>query len=130
MLFKDCLAAAMREKNMTGSDLSRVTGIGKSSISQYLTGKNLPSAERMRVLEEALGADFSIPDIKETPEPSGFHRAKVNTVARAMGMNAGTLRKGIRQGAFPWAYGIRTSSNRWVYVINQEKLEATEGLRL
>lgn len=130
MLFKDCLAAALQEKKMSGSDLSRVTGIGKSSISQYLTGKNIPSPMRMKILEESLGADFSASAIKETPESSGFHRAKVNTVARAMGMNAGTLRKGIRQGAFPWAYGIRTSSNRWVYVINQEKLEATEGLRL
>ncbi|MCI6173565.1 MAG: helix-turn-helix domain-containing protein [Clostridiales bacterium] len=127
-MFKDALMQAMQQKGISGSDLSRMTGIGKASISQYIHGVCTPSAERMKQLEDALEVPLSA-DPKEGPDaPPAFRRAGVREVARAMGINEETLRKGIRQRVFPWAYGIKTSANRWVYVINRDQLEKIEGV--
>ena len=48
-MFKDCLAEAMREKGLTATELSKMTGISKPSISQYLKGKNAPSAHGLKI---------------------------------------------------------------------------------
>lgn len=46
MTFADKLKNLMKELDLTQSKLSDLTGIGKSSISQYLSGKNEPSKDR------------------------------------------------------------------------------------
>lgn len=46
MSFSERLKQAMVERNMTQAELSALTGIGKSSISQYVSGKNEPNEIR------------------------------------------------------------------------------------
>ena len=46
MTFADKLKNLMKDLDLTQSKLSDLTGIGKSSISQYLSGKNEPSKDR------------------------------------------------------------------------------------
>lgn len=55
MTFADKLKNLMKELDLTQSKLSDLTGIGKSSISQYLSGKNEPSKDRKREIARALG---------------------------------------------------------------------------
>ena len=43
-------------------------------------------------------------------------------------MNHETVRKGLRQGVFPWGYAIKTSENHWVYFINAKKFAEIEGI--
>lgn len=49
-------------------------------------------------------------------------------VAPLLGMDKGTVRKGLQQGVFPWGYGIHTSENRWSYFINKKRFEEIEGV--
>lgn len=55
MTFADKLKNLMKELDLTQSKLSDLTGIGKSSISQYLSGKNEPSKDRKQEIARALG---------------------------------------------------------------------------
>jgi len=54
MSFSERLKQAMVERNMTQAELSALTGIGKSSISQYLSGKNEPREPTIRKLKKHL----------------------------------------------------------------------------
>lgn len=55
MTFANKLKNLMDELNLTQTKLSNLTGIGKSSISQYLSGKNEPSKSRKKEIARALG---------------------------------------------------------------------------
>lgn len=59
MTFADKLKNLMTELGLSQSKLSELTGIGKSSISQYLSGKNEPSKERKKEIARALGVQES-----------------------------------------------------------------------
>ena len=45
-----------------------------------------------------------------------------------LGMDKGTVRKGLQQGVFPWGYAIKTSENRWAYFINANRFAEIEGI--
>ena len=53
MTFADKLKNLMKELDLTQSKLSDLTEIGKSSISQYLSGKNEPSKDRKQEIARA-----------------------------------------------------------------------------
>lgn len=123
----------MAAHGITQSEISKITGIGRSSISQYLSGKNEPTAERKIVIAEAIGCRVVDLDAMETmsfPVDTDFKmkRLSVDQAARMLGMNHETVRKGLRQGVFPWGYAIHTSEGRWSYFINAKKFADVEGL--
>ncbi len=48
------LKHAMRSKNMKPVDLAIITGIPKSSISYYMSGKSVPKTDRIYLMAKAL----------------------------------------------------------------------------
>lgn len=52
----------------------------------------------------------------------------ITDVAKLLGMNANTVRKGLQQGVFPWGYAIKTSEKRWTYFVNAKSFVITEHL--
>ncbi|MBE6611673.1 MAG: helix-turn-helix domain-containing protein [Ruminococcaceae bacterium] len=55
--FKERLAAAMQEKGMSQAELCTLSGIPKSAINQYLSGKFKPKQTRTYVIAEVLKVD-------------------------------------------------------------------------
>jgi len=53
-IMKERLREALRRKNMRQVDLAEQTGIDKSQISSYLSGKYRPKQENLTLLAEAL----------------------------------------------------------------------------
>ena len=53
--FKGKLEKAMQDLGINQKQLSGMTGIGKSSISQYLSGRNVPSEDRQKKIAMSLG---------------------------------------------------------------------------
>ena len=53
--FAENLRAAMAERNLTQAELSKRTGISKSFISQYLSGKFKPREDKLSARAQALG---------------------------------------------------------------------------
>lgn len=131
MTFNEKLKKAMQDLGINQAQVVGMTGIGKSSISQYLSGKNIPTEERQKSIAVSLGLT---PDYFETDEPvtriqtkdGQIARLDVETVAKLLGMNHNTVRKGLQQGVFPWGYAIHTSENRWSYFINAKRFAEIE----
>lgn len=133
-MFKEKLKKAMQDLNINQSKLSTLTGIGKSSISQYLSGKNEPTDERAQFIAESLGLDpnyfeqelgVSIP-LSNSP----IRRLLVEDAARLMGISSGVLRRGLQDERYPWGYAVQTSENRWHYWINAKKFSEIERIDL
>lgn len=57
--FSERLMVALNRADMKAIDLSRITGIPKSSISQYLSGLSDPRRDRIYLIAQAL--DVAIP---------------------------------------------------------------------
>ena len=55
MSFANNLRAIMQEQKLSQTDLSKLTGIGKPSLSQYLSGTHLPYQNRIVEIADALG---------------------------------------------------------------------------
>ena len=132
-MFADNMKKQMAVHGITQSELAKMTGIGRSSISQYLSGKNEPTNERKSVIAEAIGCRVVDLDATETTSfpvdtDTKMKRLSVDQAAKLLGMNHETVRKGLRQGVFPWGYAIKTSENHWVYFINAKKFAEIEGI--
>ena len=54
MKFDEKLKRVMQELGITQAQVSGMTGIGRSSISQYLSGKNVPTEQRQRDMATAV----------------------------------------------------------------------------
>ncbi len=46
----------------------------------------------------------------------------VSDAAKKLGLNTQTLRLALQQGRFPFGEAIQTSENRYVYYINEKRL--------
>ena len=135
MTFSEKLKKAMQDLNNSQKQLVGMTCIGKSSISQYLSGKNTPTEERQRNIALSLGLEpdyfnkeavVAVLPKKIISNNNGIRKMLVEDVAKIMGMNHQTIRKGLQQGVFPWGYAIKTSENRWAYFINATSFEEIE----
>lgn len=134
-MFKDKLKKVMIDLNLNQVKLSTLTGIGKSSISQYLSGKVEPTELRRREIAVALGLspDYFNTDTSSVIEVSNtaIPRLIPEQVAKLTGMSSRTVRAGLRAGTFPWGYAVKNSnSDIWTYFINAIKFSEIEGIPL
>lgn len=126
MTFSEKLKQAMQELHLNQRQVCGMTGKSKGSVSQYLSGKQIPSEDVQSAIAVALGLEsdyFSKSDEQVVVLPTAelrngvIPRLDVEKAAKLLQMNHNTVRKGLQQGVFPWGYGIHTSDNRWVYFI-------------
>lgn len=52
--FADSLRGCMERKNLTGKDLSAISGLSEATISRYLNALRTPTAENLSLLSQAL----------------------------------------------------------------------------
>jgi len=135
MTFSEKLKEAMGQLGINQAQVVGLTGKSKGSISQYLSGKQTPSAERQQKIALSLGLAPDYFEQEETAvvvmskETEGkIKRLLPEEVAVLLGMDKGTIRKGLQQGVFPWGYAIKTSENRWAYFINARRFAEIEGV--
>lgn len=133
-MFSDNLRKAMIAKGYNIAELSRRTGIGKPSISQYLSGKNKPSEKRIRELAEALEVDSMELDTGKI-DPSkikteqGVYNLPVKTAAELMGVSLDFVYNGLRDGVLPFGWAVKNSSI-WTYYISSAKFTEYTGIQV
>ncbi|HBB46757.1 MAG TPA: XRE family transcriptional regulator [Blautia sp.] len=134
MSFSEKLKEAMQDLDLNQKQVVGMTGKSKGSISQYLSGKQIPSEKAQSDIAVSLGLN---PDyFKNEENPASFRIPRKETIprldvvkaAQLMGMNHDTVRKGLQQGVFPWGYAIHTSENRWTYFINAKRFVEIERI--
>lgn len=133
-MFSEKLKQIMEERNINLTTLSKISGIGKSSISQYLSGKNEPTEERRSEIAEIFGlpTDYFIEKATEDTvcEIEKIPNLDVRVAAKMLGMNHETVRKGLIQGVFPWGYAIKTSENQHRFFINAKRFAEIEKVKI
>lgn len=136
MTFAQRLKQAMDDCKISQAELSVATGIGRSSISQYLSGKNIPRTAVIEKLALALSVDSNYFQDEEaaTSSPREIqprsNKKKMTTrqAARLMGKSEQFVRKGLQSGVFPFGYAVKTST-KWAYYINPEAFAKCVGLQ-
>ncbi len=137
VIFSEKLKKAMQELHLNQAQVCSMTGKSKGSVSQYISGKQIPSEDVQADIAIALGLEenyFSKQEEKIVVLPAKevrnniIQKMDVGKAAELLGMNHNTVRKGLQQGVFPWGYGIKTSENRWVYFINAKRFAEIEGV--
>lgn len=135
MMFSEKLKMAMRDLNINQAQVVGLIGKSKASVSQYLSGKQVPPEGVQSDIAVSLGL---APDYFEDEKNKALRiclskgdvvpKLTVEEAARRLQMNHTTVRKGLQQGVFPWGYGIKTSGNRWVYFINARRFAEIEKM--
>lgn len=131
MAFAAKLKDLMQRAHLTQAQLADLTGIGRSSISQYLSGKNEPALARRMHIAKSLGVQE---DYFETfmPEAEIQQDKSVNLpviiAAKLMGKSPAWVCQGLRDGVFPWGYAVKMG--RWSYFISAIKFEEFTGIKV
>ena len=140
-MFKDRLKQAMQDLGLNQVQVCAMIGKSKASVSQYLSGKQVPSEDVQATIAMSLGLTKGyftqveeIPPIKAV-EPvarrtGSIKRLTVEQAAKLLGVDNMTVSKGLRQGDFPWGYGIKTTDKSWTYIINAESFARIEGVQI
>ena len=136
MTFSEKMKQAMQELGLNQRQVCGLTGKSKGSVSQYLSGKQIPSEEVQSGIATALGLAsdyFAKLDAPVNPLPSlevrdgKIPRMLPEVAAGYLGMDKGTVRKGLQQGVFPWGYAIKCEKH-WTYFINAKRFAEIEGI--
>ena len=144
MKFSEKLKKAMQQLNINQAQVVGLTGKSKGSISQYLSGKQIPTQEGRRNIAVSLGLDPEYFEQEEEPvlklvhsgDGCAIRKLLPEEAAKFLGMNHNAVRKGLQQGVFPWGYGIVTSENpdtgkkHWAYFINARRFAEIEGVAI
>lgn len=138
MTFSEKLKKAMHDLELNQRQVCGLTGKSKGSVSQYLSGKQIPSEKAQSDIAVSLGLDpdyFTTEEekpviVKEALTDGKIRRMLPEEAAVYLGMDKGTVRKGLQQGVFPWGYAVKTSENRWSYFINANRFAAIEGVSI
>ncbi len=131
MSFAEKLKVLMGELDLSQSKLSDLTGIGKSSISQYLSGKNEPSKDRKKEIARKLGVQEDYFDTFETAatvQHAGVFNLPVTLAAKLMGKSKEWVKQGLRDGVFPWGYAVKLTN--WSYFISSVKFTEYTGIKV
>lgn len=131
MSFATNLKKAMEERNMSQAELSALTGIGKSSISQYLSGKNEPNQKRTEQLAEALECSIAFLNgitkcSDPTDDPNGLKNVPVSLAAQRLGKSEQFVRVALQRGIVPFGFAVQLSS-RFSYHISPKLLNEYIG---
>lgn len=139
MKFAEKLKKVMQELGLNQRQVVTLTGKSKGSVSQYLSGKQIPSPDAQSAMAVSLGLDvdyFTKDDERLVILPASevrdgkIPRLLPEVAATYLGMDKATVRKGLQQGVFPWGYAVQTSEHRWAYFINARRFAEVEGIAL
>lgn len=132
MNFAKELKEAMSKKNISLTELSSLSGVGKSNISQYLSGKNTPKETVKQKLSEALDYSFDEIGIQTLNYPFVFSTTTITTrqAARIMHMSEKNLCEQLQKGSIPIgnAY-LSEGSSKWTYYISPKLFYEFTGWR-
>jgi len=131
--FAKNLKLIMKEQNLNQTDLSNLTGIGKSSLSQYLSGKNIPYKSRVVEISNALGvsperltAGGEIEEDK-TPPNISHQKISIDEAARRLGKSKQFIRIALQNGVAPFGFATKGTGDSYDYHISPKLLNEYIG---
>jgi DNA-binding Xre family transcriptional regulator len=133
MSFAVNLKSVMDEKNLNQTDLSNLTGIGKPSLSQYLSGKNIPHRRRIFQIATALGVTtgrltvaMQIEDC-DYPQIISNQKISIEEAARRLGKSQQFIRISLQNGVAPFGFATKGTGSTYDYHISPKLLNEYIG---
>ena len=122
MSFAKKLKQAMNERQMTQAELAARIGKGKSSVSQYLSGKNIPKDDVQKRIAEVL--DCTVEFLNSEVSDDGdiyLKNVPVAEAAKMLGISPQSVRIALQTGVAPFGFAVKNSSV-FTYHISPKKL--------
>lgn len=127
--FSKRLQQAMVQGNVSQAELVSRTGICRSGISQYLSGKVVPGQKALTRLAMALEVTEAwLMGETEKKDKVATFNLPVEKAAKLMGVGKEFVRCGLQQGVFPWGYAVNISGNRFTYFISSKMFTEYTGI--
>jgi transcriptional regulator with XRE-family HTH domain len=129
MSFAKRLNQAMTERQISQTELAAAIGKGKSSVSQYISGKNVPKLEVQKQIAdfldctvEWLNSDVPVNDHTE----KGLKNVSVEQAAKMLGKSEQFIRVALQTGTAPFGFAAKNKTI-WSYHISPKKLNEYIG---
>ena len=107
---------------MSQAELAARIGKGKSSVSQYLSGKNLPKEDVRKKIAEVLDCDFDQVEISDDK----VKNISVAECAKILGKSEQFVRVALQTGAATFGFAVKNKT-KYDYHISPKKLEEYMG---
>lgn len=124
MSFAKRLKQAMDERQMTQAELAARIGKGKSSVSQYLSGKNIPKDDVQKQIAEVLDCTVEFLN-SEVPandhSEKGMKNVSVAEAAKLLGKSEQFVRVALQTGVAPFGFAVKNKTV-FSYHISPKKL--------
>ena len=122
MTFAKRLKQAMNERQMTQAELAARIGKGKSSVSQYLSGKNIPKDDVQKQIAKVLDCTVEFLN-SEVPDDGDIYLKNVPVVeaAKMLGISPQSVRIALQTGVAPFGFAVKNKTV-FSYHISPKKL--------
>lgn len=117
----------MKEKQINQIELASAIGKSKASVSQYLSGKNVPRLDVQELIASVLGC--TVDDLNESDDECDVNELKnvsISECAKILGKSEQFVRIALQTGAAPFGFAVKTSSI-WSYHISAKRLKEYIG---
>ena len=132
-MFAKKLKQAMKEQKLTQTELAKRIGSSPSSISQYISGANEPTAQKLEKIAAVLGVTAEWLTELEEVEVETDESAKLTPekAGKLMGVSAQYGRQGILQGVLPFGCAVKIKgTQRYTYCIFPKKFTEYTGIEV
>lgn len=129
MSFATRLKKVMDEREISQSELATLIGKGKSSVSQYLSGKNIPKDEVQKKIAEVLDCtvDYLNAEVPmDDHSPGGLYNVPVHLCSKVLNKSEQFVRVALQMGTAPFGFASKKST-KWSYHISPKKLKDYVG---
>lgn len=129
-MFAKRMKQAMVDQGISQAKLSDMTGIGRSGISQYLSGKNKPGQKHLSIIADALNVAESwlTGEIEEQTAIGQYTNLPIAIAAKLMSKSKQFVRIGLQQQKLPFGYAVKIGGNRFTYYISPKKFTEYTGI--
>lgn len=123
-MFVQRVKQAMTEQGISQSELVKLTGISRSGISQYLSGKNIPRQKALTAIANALNVT------SEWLTEGSDKKMTVKQAAELMGVSPQFIRVALQQKELPFGAAVKVGKERYTYYISPKKFTEYTGIKL
>lgn len=129
MSFATRLKQVMEEREVKPVELAAMIGKGKSSVSQYLSGKNVPKHDVQEKIAEVL--DCTVEYLNEETAlndhtKNGLYSVPIPLAAKILGKSDQFVRTALQVGTAPFGFAAMKRT-KWSYHISPSKLKEYVG---
>lgn len=126
MSFSNQIKKALIIAEFSQTELSKKTGLSKSSISQFVSGKNIPSKESLEKIANALECSSECLCM-EADENVDTRNVSIANAAKRLDKSEQFIRVGLQTQRLPFGVAVKMPGGKWSYHVSPKLLNEYIG---